>query len=62
MMIRARTVEGMKEAGTMFDHCLRAGALGIGAQLEVETVGGYRPNTTDIADVDFLNRDLVEGH
>ena len=46
-MIRARTVEGMKEASTVVDRCLRAGALAIGAELEVETVGGYLPNTPD---------------
>jgi len=46
-MIRARTVEGMQEASTVVDRCLRAGALAVGAKLEVETVGGYLPNTPD---------------
>jgi amidohydrolase len=46
-MIRARTVEGMQEASAVVDRCLRAGALAIGAQLEIETVGGYLPNTPD---------------
>jgi len=46
-MIRARTVDGMKEASTVVDRCLRAGALALGAELEVETVGGYLPNTPD---------------
>jgi metal-dependent amidase/aminoacylase/carboxypeptidase family protein len=46
-MIRARTVEGLEEASAVVDRCLRAGALAIGARLEVETVGGYLPNTPD---------------
>ncbi len=46
-MIRARTVEGMRQASAVVDRCLRAGALAVGAQLEVETVGGYLPNTPD---------------
>jgi metal-dependent amidase/aminoacylase/carboxypeptidase family protein len=46
-MIRARTVAGMQEASAVVDRCLRAGALAIGAELEVETVGGYLPNTPD---------------
>lgn len=57
-MIRARTVEGMKEASAVVDRCLRAGALAIGAQLEVETVGGYLPNRPD-ANLVALQREEI---
>jgi amidohydrolase len=46
-MIRARTVDAMQEANVAVDRCLRAGALAVGARLEIETVGGYLPNTPD---------------
>jgi amidohydrolase len=46
-MIRARTVEGMREVNTIVDRCLRAGALAAGAEVHIETVCGYLPNTPD---------------
>jgi metal-dependent amidase/aminoacylase/carboxypeptidase family protein len=48
----------MKEASAVVDRCLRAGALAIGAQLEVETVGGYLPNTPD-ANLVALQREEI---
>jgi len=46
-MVRARTVEAMREASDMVDRCMRAGALAIGAMVEIETVSGYMPNNPD---------------
>ena len=46
-MIRARTVEAMRDANEMVDRCMRAGALAIGAEVHIETVSGYLPNVPD---------------
>lgn len=46
-MIRARTVEAMREASDLVDRSMRAGALAIGATVEIDTVGGYLPNDPD---------------
>ncbi|MCF3935698.1 amidohydrolase [Acuticoccus sp. M5D2P5] len=46
-MIRARTVEAMQQASEIVDRSMRAGALAIGATVEIETVGGYLPNNPD---------------
>ncbi|MGE0844930.1 MAG: amidohydrolase [Flavobacteriaceae bacterium] len=46
-MVRARTVEAMREASDLVDRCMRAGAMAIGASVEIETVSGYMPNNPD---------------
>ncbi len=46
-MVRARTVEAMREASELVDRSMRAGALAIGASVEIETVSGYMPNNPD---------------
>jgi amidohydrolase len=46
-MIRARSIEAMRAASDMVDRCLRAGALAIGAEVRIETISGYMPNTPD---------------
>lgn len=46
-MVRARTVEAMRDASEMVDRCMRAGALAIGASVEIETVSGFMPNNPD---------------
>ncbi|NUU20549.1 MAG: amidohydrolase [Streptomycetaceae bacterium] len=47
MMVRARTVEAMADASGKVDRALRAGALALGAEVEIETVSGYLPLATD---------------
>jgi len=46
-MVRARTVEVMRQASELVDRCMRAGALAIGATVEIQTVSGYMPNNPD---------------
>jgi amidohydrolase len=46
-MIRARSIEAMRATSEMVDRCLRAGALAIGAEVEIETISGYMPNLPD---------------
>ncbi|HYE92801.1 MAG TPA: amidohydrolase [Terriglobales bacterium] len=45
--VRGRTVEAIMAANTRVDRALRAGALALGAQVEIETLPGYMPMTCD---------------
>jgi metal-dependent amidase/aminoacylase/carboxypeptidase family protein len=46
-MIRARTLEAVASASQLFDRCMRAGALALGASVEIVTRSGYLPNHPD---------------
>jgi amidohydrolase len=41
--VRGKTVEAILDANRRVDRALRAGALGLGAQVEIETLPGYLP-------------------
>jgi metal-dependent amidase/aminoacylase/carboxypeptidase family protein len=41
--VRGKTVEAILEANRRVDRALRAGALALGAQVEIETLPGYLP-------------------
>ena len=41
--VRGRTVEAISDAEVKLDRCLRAGALAIGAKVEIVTIPGYLP-------------------
>jgi metal-dependent amidase/aminoacylase/carboxypeptidase family protein len=41
--VRGKTVEAILEANRKVDRALRAGALALGAQVEIETLPGYLP-------------------
>src|SRR3989475_4598662 len=45
--VRGRTVEAIRGANTKVDRALRAGALALGAKVEIETLPGYMPMTCD---------------
>ncbi len=45
--VRGRTVEAIMEANRRVDRALRAGALALGAQVEIETLPGYMPMKCD---------------
>lgn len=47
IMVRARTVSAMREAAAKVDRALRAGAMALGVEVEIETVGGYLPLSPD---------------
>ncbi|MGH3516131.1 MAG: amidohydrolase [Haloechinothrix sp.] len=55
MMIRARTVAAMDEASAKVDRALQAGALAVGADVEITTVGGYLPMVPDEPLVDVVD-------
>ena len=41
--VRGKTVEAILDANRKVDRALRAGALALGAQVEIETLPGYLP-------------------
>jgi len=55
MMIRARTVPAMEDAAAKVDRALKAGALAVGADVEIITVTGYLPLVPDEPLVDLVD-------
>jgi amidohydrolase len=47
--VRGRTVEAILDANAKVDRAFRAGALGLGARVEIETLPGYLPLFNDSA-------------
>lgn len=45
--VRGRTVDAILDANAKVDRALRAGALALGAKVEIETLPGYLPMTCD---------------
>jgi amidohydrolase len=45
--VRGRTVDAILDAARKVDRALRAGALALGAKVEIETLPGYMPMTCD---------------
>lgn len=50
-MVRGKTAEAIEDAGRKVDRALRAGAVALGAQVEITTLPGYMPlfNDPDMA-------------
>jgi amidohydrolase len=61
--VRGRTVEAILEANTKIDRALRAGALALGAQVEIETLPGYLPlfNNMEMAEIFKANAVALVG-
>jgi metal-dependent amidase/aminoacylase/carboxypeptidase family protein len=61
--VRGKTVEAILEANTKVDRALQAGALALGAQVEIETLPGYLPlfNNMDMAEVFKANAVALVG-
>ena len=55
MMIRARTVAGMADASAKVDRALKAGALAVGADVDILTVTAYLPLNPDQPLVDVVD-------
>jgi amidohydrolase len=45
--VRGRTMQAIHDADVKVDRALRAGALALGAKVEIETIPGYMPMTCD---------------
>lgn len=46
--VRGANLKSIEEAEKKVDFCLRAGALAVGAQVKIETNGGYLPSRYDV--------------
>jgi amidohydrolase len=64
--VRGRTVEAIRDANLKVDRALRAGALALGARVEIETLPGYMPMRCDPVMARHFRADAVrlvgEGH
>ncbi len=51
--VRGRTIDVVTDAAAKMDRCLRAGALALGAEVEISTIPGYFPllNDPDLSDI-----------
>lgn len=58
MFIRAASVEAMKDAEAKVDQALRAGAMAIGATVEISTSPGYMPSRFDPALSDLYDESV----
>ncbi len=58
--VRGRTMEAILDANRKVDRALRAGALALGAKVEIETLPGYMPMTCDPIMTRYF-RDIVSG-
>ncbi|MEE8397574.1 MAG: amidohydrolase [Desulfobacterales bacterium] len=45
--VRGRTIEAFTDANSKIDRALRAGAMAMGAKVEIQTIPGYMPLTND---------------
>jgi amidohydrolase len=52
--VRGKTVEAILDANRRVDRALKAGALALGAQVEIETLPGYLPLKNDAAMADLF--------
>jgi amidohydrolase len=61
--VRGKTVEAILDANTKVDRALKAGALALGAQVEIETLPGYLPlfNNLQMAEVFQANAVALVG-
>ena len=57
--VRARSAEGVADANMKMDRCLRAGALALGAKVNIVTIPGYLPITNDPTLVEVFRENAV---
>jgi metal-dependent amidase/aminoacylase/carboxypeptidase family protein len=58
--VRGRTVEAIMAANTRVDRALRAGALALGARVEIETLPGYMPMSCDETMASYFEQTMTE--
>ena len=63
MFVRARTEEAIRDASEKVDRSLRAGAMALGAGVEIKTIPGYLPmtNNPELTDVFGANSRALLG-
>jgi len=57
--VRGRSVEAIRDANVKVDRALRAGALALGAKVEIETLPGYMPMRCDPTMARYFRDDAV---
>ncbi len=57
--VRGRTVEAILDANKKVDRAFRAGALALGATVEIETLPGYMPMTCDATMARYFRENAV---
>jgi|LWDU01.1.fsa_nt_gi amidohydrolase len=60
MFIRAASIQAMKDVEKKVDQALRAGAMAIGATVEISTSPGYMPSKFDPALCDLYDEGVIE--
>lgn len=58
--VRGRTIEAILSANTKVDRALRAGAMAMGAQVEIVTLPGYLPMTQDAGLTEVFRRNAEQ--
>src|SRR2546423_6843822 len=58
--VRGRTVDAIMAANTRVDRALRAGALALGAKVEIETLAGYMPMGCDQTMAAYFKETMAE--
>jgi amidohydrolase len=58
--VRGRTVEAILDAQKKVDRAFKAGALALGATVEIETLPGYRPMTSDATMTRFFRETAAD--
>ncbi len=63
MYVRAKTTEAIKDANAKVDRSLKAGAMGVGASVEITTTAGYLPlnNNSKLSDLWMANASRLVG-
>jgi amidohydrolase len=61
-MIRGKTAESIEDAAMKVDRALRAGALAMGAQVEISTLPGYMPLFNEQTMAEMLRQNLLTFH
>jgi amidohydrolase len=46
--VRGASLEAILDANSKVDRCLRAGAMAVGAEVEIQTIPGYLPQRNDV--------------
>lgn len=58
-LVRARTLEAIREAGKKVDRALQSGADAVGAQVAIDTLPGYLPLVSDDALTGLFKRNVL---
>ena len=58
-MVRGKTAESIEDAAAKVDRALRAGALAMGAQVEISTLPGYMPLFNELGMAEIFRQNLT---